>query len=143
MTARPSRDIIIAGHQQITQEWWQTRCESFDIAASQLVIREVSAGDQEAAQQRLKVLETIELLEITESALTLARELVLSIPLPQKAAEDALHIAIAVTNGADYLLTWNCKHLANAAIRNMIEYVCRSKGYEPTIICTPEELMEV
>jgi len=63
--------------------------------------------------------------------------------VPEKAAEDALHIAIAVTNGVEYLLTWNCRHLANAALRTKIEEVCRSAGYEPVIICTPEELLEV
>ena len=58
-------------------------------------------------------------------------------------SEDALHIAIAVTNGVEYLLTWNCPHLANAAMRREIERICRARGYEPVMICTPEELLEV
>ena len=128
LTSRPSRDIVIVGHQQITQEWWSNHREIFHLVASQLVIQEASAGDPIASQQRLKILEQIELLATTESALTLA--------------EDALHIAIAVTNGIDYLLTWNCKHIANAIIRREVERICRSLGYEPVTICTPEELME-
>jgi hypothetical protein len=85
----------------------------------------------------------MELLAVTEEALTLAQALVETGPMPPKAAEDALHIAIAVTSGVEYLLTWNCTHLANATMRREIERICRARGYEPVIICTPEELLEV
>lgn len=141
LTARLSRDLIVAGHQQVTQDWWQTHRQSFDLVASQLVIQEASAGHPEAAQKRLEVLQTTELLKITEKALSLSVKLVKGGPLPSKAAEDALHIAIAVTNGVDYLLTWNCTHIANASMRSRVEAICRSNGYEPAIICTPEELL--
>ncbi|MBI3327217.1 MAG: hypothetical protein HYZ81_11020 [Nitrospinae bacterium] len=83
------------------------------------------------------------LLEVSEEALALARELANGGAIPAKAPEDALHVAIAVTNGVEYLLTWNCRHLAHAVLRTQIEEVCRSAGYEPVVICTPEELLEV
>jgi hypothetical protein len=73
----------------------------------------------------------------------LAEDLIQSGPLPENAAVDAVHIATAVVGKMDYLLTWNCRHIANAAMRNQIEQVCRTRGYEPVIICTPEELLEV
>ena len=79
---------------------------------------------------------------MTENAVALASELVEPGPLPKKAVGDALHISISVTNGVEYLLTWNCKHLANAGMRMRIEDICRANGYEPSIICTPEELSE-
>ncbi|MGH7963795.1 MAG: type II toxin-antitoxin system VapC family toxin [Candidatus Binatia bacterium] len=142
LTSRPSRDVVIAGHQKITRDWWQTCHDRFDLVASQLVVREAGVGDPQAAKERLKSLATLTLLEITEEAVTLAQELVSTGAVPAKAAEDALHLAIAVTNGVEYLLTWNCKHLANATMRTKIEDVCRSAGYEPVIICTPEELLE-
>jgi hypothetical protein len=94
------------------------------------------------AQRRLAALDEATLLEITEEAVALADQLISRGPLPRKAAEDALHIAVAVVNGLDYLLTWNCKHIANAKMRDKIEEVCRLQGYEPIIICTPEELLE-
>ena len=143
LTSRPSRDVVTAGHQQITRDWWQTQRETFDVVASQLVVQEASAGDPTAAQQRLEVLAAMELLAVTEEALTLAQALVETGPMPPNAAEDALHIAIAVTSGVEYLLTWNCTHLANATMRREIERICRARGYEPVIICTPEELLEV
>ncbi len=143
LMARPNRDVVIAGHQKITRDWWQTCRDRFDLVASQLGVREASAGDPQAAKERLERLTTLTLLEVTEEAVTLAQELITTGAVPEKAAEDALHLAIAVTNGVEYLLTWNGKHLANATRRTKIEDVCRSAGYEPVIICTPEELLEV
>jgi hypothetical protein len=109
---------------------------------SQTVLEEAAVGDQESARQRLNAIENMPFLEITEEAVALAKDLVRIGPLPEKAEVDALHIAIAVTNRVDYLLTWNCKHLANAALRGRIERVCRARGYDPVVICTPEELLE-
>jgi predicted nucleic acid-binding protein len=142
LTSRPSQDIVIAGHQQTTRDWWDTQRAQFDVVASQLVVQEASAGDPQAAQQRLAVLAELELLAVSAEATALAQALVDGGPLPSQAAEDALHIAIAVTNGIDYLVTWNCRHLANASMRKDIDRICRLRGYEPVVICTPEELLE-
>ncbi len=142
LVATPSRDVIVAAHQQITDEWWKTKRQFFDLFASQLVLREAKAGDNEMAQRRLAALQAVALLEVTEEVVALAENLISQGPLPRKAAEDALHIAVAVVNGLDYLLTWNCKHIANAKMREKIDEVCRLQGYEPIIICTPEELFE-
>lgn len=142
LAARPSRDLVVAAHQQITQEWWQTRRAEFDLFVSQIVVQESSAGDKDAAELRLAILEGIPVLEQSEEATALAQELVNQMALPEKAVVDALQIAIAVVSGMDYLLTWNCTHIANATLRNRIESVCRSNGYEPPVICTPEELEE-
>ncbi|MBW3596299.1 MAG: type II toxin-antitoxin system VapC family toxin [Planctomycetes bacterium] len=142
LTARPSRDVVIAGHQQTTHEWWDTRRESYELCVSQLVLGEAGAGDPQAAQERLAVLNAMPLLETRREAVALAKELIQAGALPAKAADDALHIAIAATNGVSYLLTWNCRHLANAAMRPMIESVCAAEGLKAPIICTPEELLE-
>ncbi|MGL5094215.1 MAG: type II toxin-antitoxin system VapC family toxin, partial [Planctomycetia bacterium] len=138
----PSRDVVIAGHQQVTHEWWDARRQSYELCVSQLVRREAGAGDSQAAQERLDVLESMTLLETSNQALDLAKELVRAGALPAKAADDALHIAVAATNGIPYLLTWNCRHLANATLRSVIENVCAGKGVKAPILCTPEELME-
>ncbi len=141
LTARPSRDLIKAAQQQITREWWQTR-DRFDLLISQLVIEESSGGDPQAAKERLGAMVGVPSLRTSEEATALAGRLVAGVPLPDKATADALHIAISVVGGVDYLLTWNCKHIANAATRYGIEAVCRTGGYEPPVICTPIELME-
>jgi predicted nucleic acid-binding protein len=142
LTSRPSRDLIVAANQQITQEWWQLRRQDFDLFISQLVVQEASAGDEHAAQQRLQAVADIPLLTLSEETVAFAEKLIKEGPMPQKAVEDALHIAVATLNGMDYLLTWNFKHIANATMRYKIERVCRLKGYEPPIICTPQELLE-
>ncbi len=143
LTARPSRDVVIAGHQQVTRDWWRTAADRFELVASELVINEASTGDIDAVRDRLAVLHSLALLDATDEAAELARQLIESGAIPEKAAEDAAHIAIAVTNGVEYMVTWNCRHIANAAMRSRIEKVCRDAGYEPAIICTPDELMEL
>ena len=141
LAARPSRDLITAAHQQLTQEWWQNRRAHFDLYASQLVIQEAGAGEAEMAHKRLALLEQLSLLDLSEASVKLGRALVANGPIPEKAAVDALHIAIATVHGMDYLLTWNCKHIANAEMQTAVTAVCRSDGYEPPVICTPEELL--
>ena len=142
LTSRPNRDLIIAGNQQVTQEWWQKRRTAYDLYISQLVVQEASFGDATAAADRLKVLHEIPLLPLTEEGKQLAERLISKGAIPKKVVEDALHIAIATSNGMEYLLTWNFKHIANAVMRGKIEAVCRDEGYEPPIICTPQELLE-
>ena len=140
-TSRPGRDLVVAGHQQITREWFALRAQGYELFVSQLVASEASGGDEEAARERAAFLQGIPRLGITDAAGDLAAKLVESGAVPRKAAEDALHIAVAAVHGVDYVLTWNCKHIANAAMRQAIEGVCREAGYEPPVICTPEELM--
>ncbi len=142
LAARPSRDIVIAGYQQVTREWWASAQDRFELVASELVAKEARAGDADAARARLELLESITLLDATEDAVELTRKLIDLGAVPRRAADDAAHIAIAVSNGVDYLLTWNCRHIANAAMRFRIERICRSAGYRPAIICTPNELIE-
>jgi hypothetical protein len=138
----PSRDLIVAANQQLTQEWWQVRRQDFDSFISQLVIQEASAGDEGAAQRRMQVVADIPLLTLSEDVVNFADRLIKEGPMHQEAMEDSLHIAVATLNGMDYLLTWNFRHIANATIRYKIERVCRLAGYEPPIICTPQELLE-
>lgn len=104
-------------------------------------MEETAAGDPGAADERAEVLRDLRVLELPLATDRLARALREDVPLPARAAVDALHIAAAATGGADYLLTWNFKHIANATLRNRIVEVCRTMGYEPPVICTPEELM--
>ena len=141
LTAWPSRDLIRAGHQQITQEWWQTRRQHFDLYISQFVLDEVSAGDTEAASERLIALQDLPLLDLTDEVGELSVALVTSLALPAKATTDAAHIAVAAVHGMHFLLTWNCTHIANAEMAVTIETACRERGFTCPVICTPEELM--
>jgi hypothetical protein len=116
--------------------------KSYELCVSQLVLEEAGAGDAVAAEERLVVMRPMLVLETTAEAVELARELLQAGALPAKAADDALHIAVAATKAVPYLLTWNCRHLANAVMRPVIEAVCKAKGFKAPIICTPEELLE-
>jgi hypothetical protein len=131
LTALPSRDLIVAAHQQLINEWWQRNRNDFGLYASQLVILEAGRGDPEAAAKRLNALKGIELLETSQEAEKLARKFLVQKVLPKKAADDALHIAIATVNGMNYLLTWNFKHIANAETREAVGRISRQNGYHP------------
>lgn len=139
LTARSSRDVVLAAHQALTRDWWRGR-GSYELRVSQLVLDEAAAGDPLMRARRLRVLRGIRVLSLTDPAIRLAKELVQQGALPEKATVDAFHIGIAAAHRVAYLLTWNCKHLANATMRGTIEAICRSEGLYPPIICTPEEL---
>ena len=142
LTSRRGRDMVIAAHQELTVQWWEERAAAFDLVISELVQEEAGRGDPTASGDRLGTISGLPILTISDEAIALAGQLVSPGPIPRSSAADALHIASAAVNGIDYLLTWNCKHLANAAHRNRIEELVEEAGYACPVICTPEELME-
>ena len=126
----------------MTREWWRDAPERFVLVASELVLTEAAAGDADAATARLAALEMVTRLDTTEDSASLTRKLLELGAFPREAAADAAHVGIAAVNSVDYLLTWNLRHIANAAVRSRIERACRKAGYEPPVICTRNELME-
>jgi predicted nucleic acid-binding protein len=142
LTNRPGRDMVIAAHQEVTRQWWAERSGRFDLVISELVEEEARRGDPDASAARVAVMAKLPILTLTDTAVALAERLVSPGPIPKESAADALHIAIAAVNGIDYLLTWNCKHLANASLRGGIEARVEEAGYACPVICTPEELLE-
>jgi predicted nucleic acid-binding protein len=145
LTAAPreSRDPVAAAHQQITIEWWSRRRPDFDLVVSQVVLDEAQEGNPEAIKNRVEALASLPRLQVTEAAIELARTILSKGLLPQKAFPDALHIAIATVHEVEYLLTWNCKHIANVEILPRIASLCEDLGLTLPIICTPEELLGV
>ena len=117
------------------------RRDNFRLYLSQLVIDEVSAGDPAAARERLKTVKDVPLLDITPEVTELASGILASGKVPRKAAADAAHIAIAAVHGMDFLMTWNCVHIANATNARALALICGEHGFDCPIICTPEELM--
>jgi len=140
LMARPSRDVLALGHQQLTREWWESAQVEFEIFASRLVVAEAQLGDPEMAAARLALLEPMTLLAETVDSRALAKKLLAAGGLPAKAASDALHIAIAAVHGMDYLVSWNCKHIANARMIRFVTQACEDAGYRVPVICTLEEL---
>lgn len=142
LVGRLSRDVIVLGNQELTREWWASSRAEYDLFVSEVVLAEAAAGDADLARQRLQVAQDVPLLRVTEEAERLAPLLLRAAGLAANAATDALHMAVATVHGMDYLLSWNCTHIANATIRRAIEKQCRLSGYEPPVICTPQELAE-
>jgi hypothetical protein len=141
LTAKPSLNLIVAAHQSLTNEWWENQRQSFELLISQVVVDEAKLGDPQAAAKRLKILNGISHLDISEDVEEFSRILIGCEIIPQKSLEDALHVAVSCVSGVDYLLTWNCKHIANAKKRGEMERVCLEFGYVYPMICTPEELL--
>jgi predicted nucleic acid-binding protein len=142
LTAKPSQNLVAAAHQQSTHDFWD-QVERFDLFVSELVIQECAGGDQAAADRRLQVISAIPILDFNDAVNHLAKNLLQGAALPLKAADDAVHVALAAVHGMDFLATWNCKHIANPSTRKKIERICIEAGYSPPILCTPEELLEV
>jgi hypothetical protein len=141
LTAQPSRDLRAAAWQQTTVQWWQQEREKYDLFTSGLVVAEASQGNPDAAEGRLRVLAELPELTAGEEAEGLAARLIQGGGVPAGAQGDALHIAIATIHEMDYLLTWNCRHIDNAATKPIIRSICAIGGYACPEICTPLELL--
>jgi len=140
LTARPSRDVVIAGRQAITLDWWENHRQHFELRVSALVEEEISQGDATAAQRRLDLIQDIPNLLISDAATELAELLIKQGAVPEGSEEDALHIAIAAAQGVDYVLTWNFKHINNATTRKLIIKTVETYSFTCPLLCSPEEL---
>lgn len=140
LAAEPSSDPVTFGKQVSTQRWWATASDVYTLVTSAVVALEAGSGSAGPAASRLALLHPLPRLAMSEAAHELARDLVAAGALPAKAYRDALHVALSAQNGVDFLLTWNCKHLANARMAGKIEQTCRAAGVIAPRICTPDEL---
>jgi predicted nucleic acid-binding protein len=141
LAARPSRDVRAAAWQQLTMQWWEQVRPGYELFVSELVFVEASRGDADTAERRLSFLAGIPVLRVDEEARALAERFIADGAMPASAGPDALHVAIAVVHGVDYLLTWNCRHIDNAALRPLLRSACAAAGYRCPEICTPLELL--
>jgi len=141
LTARPSRDVLAIARQQVTRQWWETCRQQYDLVVSPLVEDEASRGDPEAAGRRLQIVESLAQIRPTAEVRSFAWKLLTDGALPREAADDAVHIALAVVHRIDYLLTWNCRHIDNAQIKPVVRRLCEKMEHHFPEICTPEELM--
>jgi hypothetical protein len=143
LTAKPSRDLIIAAHQQITSDWWAKVRPIVDCYISPFVIDEASRGDDEYARKRLDVIADFLVLQVDSEIEILAQQYFSALNIPDKAKIDAFHLAIAAWHRMDYVLSWNCKHIASGRVQKMLQDTNARLGIYTPIVCTPEELMEV
>jgi len=141
LTARSTKDLILAANIEITKDWWEFRRNTFILYTSEAVLDEVAQGDAEISAQRLEILRDFPLLALNQAVQDLAAQFLARSSLPPKAKVDAIHIAAATIHGMDYLLTWNCKHIAKAQIQGKLAEISLDFGYVLPILCTPNELM--
>jgi hypothetical protein len=141
LTARPSKQPELLGHQITTQRWWQERLNHYENYTSQVVLDEASRGDPEMAAARLHVLASFPLLPVTSIVLELEAGFMALGVIPLAAADDALHLAISAAHWMDFLLSWNCKHINNRDLDARYRKVCARHNLPLPVIATPEELM--
>ena len=142
LIARPSRDVVVLAHQQITRDFWEKRLGRFEVFISQIVLEEASRGDRGAAKSRLDLISPFPLLPVTLEVDRLAELYLREKVIPPVAIRDAYHIALASVHEMDYLLTWNCRHIASGEVRRRLAELHRREDIFPLVICTPEELAE-
>jgi predicted nucleic acid-binding protein len=141
LTARSTRNLVLAANIEVTKEWWESCRSGFTLYISQVVLDEVTRGDAEIALKRLELLNGLPSVELNQAVRNLSAQFLLRSNLPAKASDDAVHIAAATVHRLDYLLTWNCKHIANAQIQRKLAEVSLDFGYQLPVICTPYELL--
>jgi hypothetical protein len=141
LASRRSKNLLVAANQQLTHDWWERKRGDFQLFISDTVIEEISAGDPVAAEARLAIVAGIRQLSVDQEALALSKRLIQAHALPRKASTDALYLAVAAVQGMHYLLTLNCRHIANAEMELAIRSTCLLAGYDPPVICTPYTLM--
>lgn len=139
--ARPSKDLVILTHQHLTQEWWDTRIARYQVFVSEIVHDEILRGDSDAARRRAQAIEQFPTLEVSDEAEQLAQTYLRELLLPPNALADSLHLAVASVNEMDYLLTWNCRHIARGSVKRRLPDINQARGLVTPTICTPEELM--
>lgn len=143
LTAKPSRDLIVASHQQLSVEWWEQVRPNVNCFVSDFVLQEAERGDVIYAQKRLEVLKDFAVLEVSNEVKDLAQRYFAAIQMPEKSKVDAFHLAVAAWHRMDYLLSWNCKHIASGRVRKIVRGINDRLGVHTPTICTPEELTEV
>lgn len=142
LISRQNNDIIVAGHQIITSEWWDKYRPSFELYTSEIVIQEIQKGDPDYAFQRLNLMKDIPLLKFDTNVIDIIKKYQEYFHFPDKLINDFFHISYAVYYEIDYLLTWNCKHIANAHMKKQLRSYNETIGLFTPNICTPEELID-
>jgi len=142
VVARPARDLLQAARQQLTRDWWDERRANHELFTSQVVLDEIAFGEKAMAQLRLELMKAMPILPVTDDVKGFARKVQTSGLLPATADRDATHIALASAYELDILLTWNCRHIANATIQTRLRRLADAAGFTLPVICTPEELLE-
>jgi len=142
LVAEPSRDVVVAGHQRTTHDWWKTADKRFELVISDVVYEEFTRGDPGIASRRVETVRNLAILVSDDEVESLANTYVAELGLVGRALNDIPHVAFAVAYEIDYLVTWNCAHLANAIVLRKLREVNTRLGLWLPMICTPEELMD-
>lgn len=140
-TARPSSDPATAVLQRQARQWWDQERRNYRLVTSQFVIDEAADGDAEAASLRLDMLAGMPLLIHSDQVEEIAQELIRRSLVPVNAKLDGLHIALAAVGGVQYLLTQNCRHIANAHVLPRIYDLLDECRLPRLLICTPAEFL--
>ncbi len=141
LTSRPGTHVTTFFLQQATRKWWKKERPNFQLFISDVVLAEICKGDAQASRRRVRAVRNLRILEYGPNIFPLADLLIKKHLLPPKAVEDAIHIAIASYFGMDYLLTWNCRHIANSSIFLPLQSTIEQAGFRCPMMTTPNLLI--
>jgi predicted nucleic acid-binding protein len=142
LTARPSRDLVVAARQEVTRQWWNDAADRFELLVSPMVWDELTQGDPQAAELRMRALQGLRVLPLTDEVVRRVDGLSSALGLPEKALADVYHIAYCVAHEVDFLATWNCAHIANPHVLRRLRDLSHEQGFFLPTIVTPDALLE-
>jgi len=140
LISRASTSLKLASEQLITQEWWQEVLPKMKPYISTFVVDEISLGDKSQALKRIEAVSRFEVLQETPEVKTLANLYLKELAIPAKSKVDAFHLAMASIFEIDFMVSWNCKHIANPFFQKKIESINNSFNLITPVICTPREM---
>lgn len=141
LVSKESRDIIVLGHKELTKEWWLKNKNKYELFVSEIVIDEISQGNPDLIKERLEIIKEIKALKLTNEIENIASKYMEFFNFPDKLVRDIYHVSYCVFYNIDFLLTWNCKHIANAHFKIQLEKLNNKLKLYTPMICTPEELL--
>lgn len=139
LAARPSRDLVVEANRTFTHDWWNHKRQCYELFVSDFVYDKARKGDESAAKRRILIMDELKSMKFVDEAMQLSQFIMQMRIMPKRAAGDAIHTAIAIHHGREFL-TWNCRHLSNVDFQKKTDLTIKRKGTRNAYYLYPKRI---